>query len=215
MQRSLAILALGGFLSMASVRGDEPVDVVKPSGVELKGWTRVPIPPNAALADPSPWHSDPASGILTCEGKGHHEWLRLDRELGDAKFHVEWRFVPIPGGSGYNSGVMIRCSRDGVVWHQAQTGDASGGYLFGETPTAEAGKRQSFNAAGKAPHGNVKPAGEWNTYDITCKGKTLTLSTNGGEPVTFEGCNQPAGYFGLEAEFFTIEFRKVTVEPLH
>jgi hypothetical protein len=214
MLRCLALVAVCGIVSVGTSRGDDPIEVLKVSGAELKGWTRVPIPPGSALKDPSPWRFDPATGVLTCEGKGHHEWLRLDRELGDAKIHVEWRFVPIDEGKGYNSGVMIRNSIDGVVWHQAQTGDASGGYLFGETPGAEPGKRQSFRAAGDAPHGNVKPAGEWNVYDITCQGKTLTLRTNGGDAVTFDGCNQPRGYFGLEAEFFTVEFRNVTVEAL-
>ena len=123
---------------------------------------------------------------------------------------MEWRFVPLAGGKGYNSGLMFRNSKDGKVWHQVQTGDKSGGYLFGETT----GATQRFNAAAKSPGGNVKPAGEWNVQDITCKGNTISLRTNGEDTVTWDGCKQPKGYFGLEAEGFTIEFRNLTVEPV-
>ena len=73
------------------------------------------------------------TGYLVCQGDGGHEWLRWDQELGDFIYHVEWRFTPVPGKKGYNSGVYARNSADARIYHQAQTGDGSGGYLFGTT----------------------------------------------------------------------------------
>jgi hypothetical protein len=187
-------------------------DVLKPSGPELKGWTRLPIPADAKVKAESPWTYDAETGVLTCRGEGHHEWLRLDRELGDARIHVEWRFVKKTGAKGYNSGVMVRNSADGVVWHQAQTPDGGGTYLFGETPKGDG--RRSFKVPERAENATVKPAGEWNTYDITCKGPEIALVVNGKEVARLIDSGQPRGYFGLEAEGYTIEFRKVTIESL-
>src|SRR3954451_6566989 len=108
------------------------VDLLADAGPELKGWTRAPWP-GTTLAAESPWSLDPKTGVLTCRGEAAgHEWLRLDRESGDFIYHVEWAFVPAPAGAKakYNSGIYVRNSADATIWHQAQTGDASGGFLF-------------------------------------------------------------------------------------
>ncbi len=81
----------------------------------------------------SQWKVDTANKVLICEGDQGHEFLRYDKELADFIFHAEWRFAKIENGKGYNSGVMVRNSADGIIWHQAQTGDASGGFLMGNT----------------------------------------------------------------------------------
>ena len=99
-------------------------------------------------------------------------------------FHVEWRFTPVPGKKGYNSGVFVRTSSDGKMWHQAQCGDASGGYLFGETLANYALK--PFNLQKDVHEQRVKPAGEWNTYELTCKGRVVTLWVNGADDLPDE-----------------------------
>ena len=57
--------------------------------------------------------------------------------------------------------------------HQAQTGSGSGGYLFGQTEVA--GKLKGINLSKQQKGSRVKPAGEWNTFEITCKGKDMSL----------------------------------------
>jgi hypothetical protein len=188
------------------------MDVLSEAGTELEGWKREPIPPGAELSERSQWSLDPKTGILVCQGDGGHEWLRLDQVLTDYIFHVEWRFTPVPGKKGYNSGVYVRNSSDGKMWHQAQCGDASGGYLFGETLAAYALK--PFNLQKEMTGQRVKPAGEWNTYEITCKGRQVTLWVNGGVTNFWKGCPVPRGYIGLEAEGWRIEFRNVKVKLL-
>ena len=108
-------------------------DLLAQAGPELKGWTRAPLPARGKLSDHSQWSLDAATGHLVCQGDGGHEWLRWDKELADCIFHVEWRFTVLSGKKGYNSGVYARNSADATIYHQAQTGDASGGYLFGNT----------------------------------------------------------------------------------
>lgn len=56
--------------------------------------------------------------------------------------------------------------------------------------------------------------GEWNTFEIACKGKDVTLRVNGAITNPWEDCQVPRGYVGLEAEGYRIEFRNVTFKPL-
>jgi hypothetical protein len=187
-------------------------DLLEQAGPKLSGWTRGPIPPSGKLKPQSQWSFQPDTGILLCEGNGGHEWLRWDKEMSDGVFHVEWRFVPVAGKKGYNSGIYARNSDDATIWHQAQTGDASGGFLFGQSPAS--GALKGFNLSKNIPEQRVKPAGEWNTFEITCKGKDMTLWVNGAVTNEWHDCEVPKGYVGLEAEGFKIEFRNVKIKPL-
>lgn len=175
-------------------------------GADLQGWKRVAYP-GKPLKATNPWSVDPASGLLTCDGAGTVEMFLTDQEFGDGVFHVEWRFKPVEGKSGYNSGVFVRNSADGSVWHQAQVGAVKDvGYLFGNT--LKDGKNVSFHADDKVPSRGLPP-GEWNTYEITAKGKEVSLWVNGGVTATWHDCEVPRGLVGMEAEGWLIEFRSV------
>jgi hypothetical protein len=177
-------------------------------GPDLAGWTRRPWPATAALG-PQQWSVDATTGTLVCDGKGRHEWLSYDREMGDAALHVEWRFTPVEGADGYNSGILARTLTDLSAWHQAQVG-LKGGFLFGVTPVPGAPRRVAQAPA--APR--VRPAGEWNTFEVVARGRALSLWANGA--VTSElAIDVPRGYFGLEAEGWRIEFRNLKVKALH
>src|SRR5262249_32036038 len=159
------------------------------------GWRRVPIPPGSPLAARNPWSVDTANQVLLCDGVGLHEMLLEERERTDGIFHVEWRFREVPGKSGYNSGGYVRHSADGKIWHQAQVGSKNVGYLFGDTLVDGQLKRVRIDSSipqrGKGP-------GEWNTYEITCQGKTITLWINDAVTVTWPACQVPRGHLGLE-----------------
>jgi pimeloyl-ACP methyl ester carboxylesterase len=188
------------------------VDLLAGAGPKLEGWVRGPVPAEGTLNPQTQWSLDESTGSLVCEGNRGHEWLRWDRELSDFIYHVEWRFTLVPGKKGYNSGVYARNSADAKIWHQAQTGDASGGYLFGNTLVGGVVKR--FNLAQRGQPSRVKPAGEWNTFEITCKGKDMTLWVNGAVTSRWQECEIPRGYVGLEAEGWRIEFRNVKLKTL-
>lgn len=183
----------------------------------LKDWTRVPLGavgqlPAGQAGDPSPWTLTPSGDVLICEGdKSGHEMFRHAAEVGDFVLHVEWRFTKLEGEKAYNSGVYVRTSADGVIWHQAQTG-AAGGYLFGNTLVS--GKAQRVNLRDKMTENRVKPAGEWNTYEIRAVGRTLTLWVNGAVTSEFSECEVSRGHIGLEAEGYRIEFRNMKLKRL-
>jgi hypothetical protein len=175
-------------------------------GKDLKGWTRVPIPPGGKLSQRNPWSVDEKEKLLLCDGAGIHEMLLYDKEFGDGIFHVEWRFRKVPDKKGYNSGVYVRTSADGKIWHQAQVGDRNIGYLFGQTQVGD--KMQRMRADNKVAQ-RGKEAGEWNTYEITCAGKDVTLWINGAVTAEWKDCQVPKGHIGLEAEGWFIEFRNI------
>ncbi len=216
----LALAWVFGCQSQAALGAETPsaleadpkgwVDIL-PS-VDLKGWYRVAVPPTGKLGRQQ-WHAEPDRKLLICDGDGGHDMLLLEKEFGNAVFHCEFRYVPVEGKAGYNSGIYVRNSRDGAIWHQAQIGDATGGYLFGETPTADR-PRKFFTLNKEVKNGRVKPVGQWNTVEITARGKTLTLWVNGAVTCQFPGCGQEKGRVGLEGEGYRIEFRNLKVKKL-
>lgn len=187
------------------------VDVL-PSA-DLKGWYRVSVPPTGQLGREQ-WHVDAAQKLLICDGDGGHDMLLLDKEIGDATFHLEFRYTKIEGKTGYNSGAYVRNSRNGDIWHQAQFGDANAGFLFGQTPGAD-GQKKSFNLSKQITGTRVKPAGEWNTMEITAAGKVLTLWVNGEVTCQFDACGRDKGYIGVEGEGYRIEFRNLKIKEQH
>jgi catechol 2,3-dioxygenase-like lactoylglutathione lyase family enzyme len=181
-------------------------------GADLAGWYRVPVPPGGKLGREQ-WHLDESGRILVCDGDGGHDMLLTRQEYADAIFHLEFRYTRVEGKTGYNSGAYVRNSRDGELWHQAQFGDASDGYLFGESRAAD-GSRKFFTTQKALKEKRVKPAGEWNVMEITASGNTLVLWVNGAVTARFDGCGVPQGHVGVEGENYRIEFRNLKIKPL-
>ncbi len=208
----LLLFALAALAQTPSALESDPkgwVDILPDAA--LKGWTRLPFLTSEPMNPVSQWKVDPARRVLICEGDKGHEWLRYDKELGDLIFHAEWRFEPIPGGKGYNSGVLVRNNADGSIWHQGQCGDASGGYLLGDT--LRNGVKQRVVLRDQMRGNRVKPVGEWNVYEIRAEGPKLTLWVNGA--VTSEmDVEVLRGFIGLEAEGYRIEFRNLMLKEL-
>lgn len=205
MLRILVVLSL----TVASLPAADWIDLM-PSP-DLKGWTRVPIPPVPGGDPKLQWRVDTARHELICAGDGQHEWLRYDKEFGDFLMQVEWRFTPRQGNPRYNSGIGVRLSKYGEIWFQAQTGLA-GGWWFGDNVVD--GELKRFNLSKQMKENRVKPAGEWNLYEIRAEGDKLTLSINGAVVSETSGVVLRKGYIALEAEGHEISFRIVKIKPL-
>jgi len=180
-------------------------------GDALKGWYRVTVPPNGTLGREQ-WHVDADRKVLVCDGDGGHDMLLTSAEYDDAIFHFEFCYTKIEGKTGYNSGAYVRNSKDGALWHQAQFGDAKDGFLFGETMVD--GSKKFFNTQKDVKENRVKPAGEWNTMEVTARGRVLSLWVNGAVTAKYEACGVPSGHVGLEGEGYRIEFRNLKIKRL-
>lgn len=183
-------------------------------GKDLQGWRRVPIAPDTTLNAKNPWSIDATNKVLVCDGVGIKEMLLQDKERGDGIFHVEWRFRKVDDKTGYNSGVYVR-SQDGAIWVQVQVAHLTTpprmGDIFGDVPMG--GKVQRVVVTGKGDE-RIKPPGQWNTYEVTAKGKTISAWINGAVATTWNDCPLPKGHVGLQAELWYIEFRNLKFKPL-
>jgi Domain of Unknown Function (DUF1080) len=205
--------ACRGFLGLALLAAALPAIAqtvnVFPADYQAQ-WTRIAIPPTHPVSQVAQWHIDAAKRQIVCDGNAGHEWLRFNRELHNFTFRVRWRFTPVAGTPKYNSGVFFRNDADGNIWYQAQT-SLAGGYVFGMTPVD--GTLTRFNEQKNMTENRVKPAGEWNTYDIRCIADTCTLAVNGEVVNTIHNV-VGKGYIGLEAEGYQIEFKDFKVREL-
>lgn len=210
----IAALCLLCFLVICSHRASAQSVILFPAqhdDPQHEVWTRVAIPPDHPVSNIAQWHIDYAKKQILCDGNGGHEWLRFNRELANFTFHVKWRFTPVDiPNPKYNSGVFFRNNLDGSIWHQAQT-SLGGGYIFGLTPVD--GKPTRFNLQKEMTENRVKPAGEWNTYDIRCTSDTCTLAVN-GKIVNTVKVGFLKGYVGLESEGYRIEFKDLRLREL-
>ena len=181
---------------------------------EFKGWKRVPIDP---LASKTVWKHSADGKTLLCDGTGGvKEVLINDEERGDGIFHVEWRWGKEQDAKpNYNGGIYLRSSADGKVWIQAQVARGEKpprvGDMIGMLPVDGTPKRIDLIQKGESREAAV---GEWNTYEITCKGKTISLWVNGGVTSVWEDFPIATGRLGLQAEFAAYEFRSLKFKPL-
>ena len=179
-----------------------------------KGWVRVPIPATATLNPENQWRYDPKLKLLICTGDKGHEMLRSNAEYKDLIFHVEWRFARAEGKEQprYNSGVFVRSSANGEYFVQAQMGGGPNVWLFADYPVD--GKKQRNNLRDQMTAERTRPAGEWNIFELTVKGPTVSLWVNGETIGSIDKVPVDKGYIGVEAEGFYVEFGKMMVKEL-
>lgn len=159
-------------------------------------------------------------GYIETVGKpmGH---LRTVKEYSNYKLHVEWRYPDTPT----NSGVYLHTSGEdpAVPNHfqgQLKYQDAGDFIVSGVGLSATIQDSVCTSTPEVRPlisklnPTNEKPAGEWNSYDITCKGDTIELRVNGLLQNTATNLSVTKGAIGLQAEGSRIQFRNLYVEPI-
>lgn len=183
------------------------IDLLGDGGLDR--WKRAPFAPGRPVVGPSPWSYNAATGIVRCEGAGVHENLLHEQERGDGTLRIEWRYVGKPAKP--NSGLYVRTRMDATVWVQAQLASASAGILFGASPGAD-GKPAKHKAGSERPE-LLRPPGEWNVMEITCRGPVTTLRFNGVVTAETDALPAAASHVGLEAEGAPVEFRRILFKP--
>jgi 3-keto-disaccharide hydrolase len=190
-------LAWEGVRAPALTRGAEPkwgkaIDLF--NGRDLAGWKqRFPDKKNGWVV---------RDGILANDTPGND--LLTESKFTDFKLHAEFRY---PKGS--NSGIYLRGR------YEVQVEDN-----FGKAPDSHyIGGVYGF----LTPNRNTaKPAGEWQTMDITLVGRLVTVALNGEEVIVRQNIpgitggamdsNEAApGPVLLQGDHGPVEFRKVTI----
>jgi len=218
MMMAFALVAVCGCAGGGATQGgsDGGVDIL-PSK-DLKGWKRYPLDLTQPLASKAVFKvSDDGKLLIVDAVGGIKEVLVNDEERGDGIFHVEWRWGKDQGEKpNYNGGIYLRSAANGTTWIQAQVAHAQPkGPVVGDFigMWAVDGKPTRTDKMQTGPSREA-PVGEWNTYDITCKGKRISLSVNGTETVVWEDFPILRGHLGVQAEFANYEIRALKWKPL-
>jgi hypothetical protein len=107
-----------------------------------------------------------------------------------------------------NSGIFIRCSNPKVF----------GAKTCYEINIFDRRKDPSYGTGAIVYFVEVKPmpkaGGKWNTYEITAKGRNITVVLNGKKTAELHNGFFTEGPFTLQYGTGTVKFRKVAVKPL-
>jgi hypothetical protein len=135
--------------------------------------------------------------------EGGDGWLRSDLAYVDFLWHVEWKTLK---KTGYDAGIYIRALADGQPFPKT-------GYQI----NLLAGQEGNIgNIPGASSTGLIKP-GEWNEFDITVVGDTVSLAINGKQAYKVAGLKQSAGFIGLQCEVpqgGQFQFRNLQISEL-
>ena len=169
----------------------------------MKEWKRVPVNAKAKLASKNPW-SFSDDGVLHCDSG--FEMLLYTKVQTNGILHVEWRFKKAEKTAA-KTGILVRASLDGAVWHSAEGGNKTGGMFIGATLLDGKPAKVPKNQTSKSSH--VNEAGQWNIYEITAKDKTLTLWANGFITAEWPVCDVAKGLIGFKADGAAVEFKNM------
>jgi len=190
------------------------------NGKDLDGWVRF-SPEDKPDADKK-WTVDKVwsvrDGVIRCEGKPNG-FLKTTESYANYKLHLEWRWTDNPT----NSGVLLHSGGIDQVWPkcieaQLKSNSAGDFVLINGTGITVGGKdmqdvNRQFVAVKKQRESNEKPAGKWNSYDIICDGKTVTIYVNGLLQNKGTNADPCYGPICLQSEGGPIEFRNIYIEP--
>ena len=154
-----------------------------------------------------------ADGVIHCTGKPSG-YMRTEADYANYKLHVEWRWPAQPG----NSGVLLHMSEPDTVWPksiecQLMSGNAGDFYVIGGTDFKEHVDKSTRRVPKKADS-SENPAGEWNTYEIYCRGNTIRSFVNGVLQNEATETTVSSGKICLQSEGKPIEFRNIYLESL-
>jgi hypothetical protein len=205
MHRSLRILfgvlvAVGAFRTGA-VNGEEFAPLVSGEGPEQ--FTLVGIGPEAiTVREGEVRVSGKPNGYFATKGSYKNYVLRFEwmyeRPAGlesDTKFRG-------------NSGLLLHI-KDHKIWPESievQLMYADAGNTFGIPPARFQGRKDA--AAQKKA---MKPVGEWNAQEVTCKDGAIVVSLNGIEVARGSGARPDHGPIGWQSEGAPIRFRKILI----
>ena len=201
----------GDFKAMADSSSQDGETIALFNGRDLEGWH---IYLNDSNADPkNVWKIQ--GGEIFCTGKPT-AFLRTKEQYSDYKLVLEWRWPEKPG----NSGVLLHMGGEEKIWPlciEAQLMHKRAGDLVGMGYTFNENKAKKGGFISYTPHmsdPSEKELGEWNKYEITCKGDTIEATINGQLQNKATGVTISKGYIGLQSEGVPIMFRNIKLTPL-
>ena len=208
-------IPLLGVLVASGLMAASPAPRALFNGHDLSGWEFVTTP----AVDAGKVCTVAPDGVIAATGQPVG-FLATTASHANYRLHAEWRWPGKPG----NGGVLVHISsgpkdRAWPLSFQVQTKNKSAGDLlpmagaaFAEPLTSAPGAVTAVKAHTAAD--SEKPAGEWNTCDVTCRGDTIEVTVNGVLQNRVTGCSLQAGKIGFQFEGVPFELRHVSVVAL-
>lgn len=175
-------------------------------GHDLAGWEP------ATPAGGNCWRAD--GGLLECTGqKG--TWLRSQEQFADFNLRLDYKLL-----AAGNSGVYIRVPADGN--HHGPGAGIEVQVLDDQAPKYTKLKPYQFTgslyAVAAANPRVARPAGEWNTLEIDCRGTRYRIEHNGivvldvtADQVPGLGERRSSGYLGLQNHNERVWYRNLRI----
>jgi len=188
------------------------------NGKDLSNWT-IFLPDTSA--DPNEVFRV-KDGIIKVTGLPYG-YIRTKESYSDYNLHLEWRWTDLPT----NSGVLLHTrGKDLLFPHcvecQLQNQQAGNIILMGkgagltanDTKYMVESETKRYLPVPKFEESSEKPAGEWNSYDITCDGDNIEIIVNGVLQNRASELTLSSGQISLQSEGGPIEFRNIKLTPL-
>jgi hypothetical protein len=223
MMRGMAILATliaSHVLAAPSVAEDKDRGTIKLfNGKDLTGW-KIFVEPKSKVKPESVWSVK--DGVIICKGKPLG-YLITEKEYGNYILKVQWRWTPEGDNDKRNSGVFVHVSGEDKIWpkgveaqlYRDHAGDfwLVDGYKLSVDKERQNPKSPT-NFYRMKESGVEKAIGEWNQYEIMCKGNTIKLTVNGVFQNEGAHAESDKGKILLQSEGAEIHFRNIEMTPI-
>lgn len=155
-------------------------------------------------------------GEVTVTGKPNG-YFATRQEFHNYELRFDWKYdrpANLASDSAFdgNSGLLVHIQKPHKVWPQCievQLFNKDAGKIFGIFGSKFSPKDDP-DARKKA----LKPVGEWNHEEVTCKDGAITCTINGVEVCRGTGAMPDRGYIGLQSEGKPIHFRNIAIKTL-
>jgi hypothetical protein len=214
----LAAVVMAG-IGAATRAGDQDKTIKLFNGKDFTGW-KIFLDPKKQADPEKIWSVK--DGIIVCQGSVNG-YIITDKEYSDYVLKVQWRWgKTAPAKGKRNSGVFVHVTGPDKIWPksieaQLMDGHAGDFWLVGDFKLAVDPKRQDPKVARhyfRMKDNVEKEIGEWNQYEITCKGDSIKLVINGQLVNAGEDAEATKGKILLQSEGAEIHFRNVELTPL-
>jgi len=155
-------------------------------------------------------------GEIAISGKPNG-YFATKSEFHNYVFRFEWKYERPAGLESDdtfdgNSGLLVHIQAPHKVWPkciEVQLANKDAGHIFGIQGSQFKGSKDA--AAQKRA---IKPVGEWNQEEVTCKDGAVTCKINDIEVDHGTGASPDRGYIGLQSEGRPIRFRNLMMKVL-
>lgn len=200
------------------------------NGKDTTGWTFTLRPPkDKPDSKPDPKETwSVKDGVLVCTGKPNG-YIATEKEFENYTLRLKWRYPK--GVQNPKSGVLLHVTDEDKVWPNSIEAQLNAGFAGdiwlnadkdGKLPALEVVAEQKDAANKEGRHyfriGKdekiEKEFGEWNAYEITCKGGDITLVVNGKRANVATKGSLTKGRIALQSEGSPVEFKDIEIRAI-